>query len=162
LTLSTTAIGFLIAANVLVSTLLQAPSGRLADRMNKAYLIGLGDQGAPRRCFMFPLATGFWHLLLLNILVGISYGVAFPAHSAVAIENAQGYGMGAVMSVLFMAHGFGMMIGPMLFGFIASHASLGAAFWGGGVICVVLTAVSYPLINRPVFSAPLLTTPVTD
>jgi MFS family permease len=98
----------------------------------------------------------------LNIVVGISYGVAFPAHSAVAIENAQGYGMGAVMSVLFMAHGFGMMIGPMLFGFIASHASLGAAFWSGGVICAVLTVVCYPLINRPVFPAPLLVTLPTD
>jgi MFS family permease len=154
LTLSTTAIGFLIAANVLVSTLLQAPSGRSADRINKAYLIGLGGLGSAIALLMFPLATGFWHLLLLNISVGISFGIAFPAHSAVAIENAQGYGMGAVMSMLFMAHGFGMMIGPMLFGFIAGHSSLGVAFWGGGLICAALTVMSYPLMNRKVIASP--------
>jgi MFS family permease len=93
----------------------------------------------------FPLATGFWHLLTLNILVGAAYGLAFPAHVALAMENARGYGMGAVMSFLMLAHGVGMMIGPLLFGVIASHFGLGSAFWGGGIISALLTAICYPL-----------------
>jgi len=97
---------------------------------------------------MFPFATGFWHLLLLNILVGISYGSRFPAHAGVAIENAPGYGMGAVMSVALHGAWFWHDDRPMLFGFIASHANLGAPFWGGGLMCATLTAIGHPLINR--------------
>jgi len=84
-------------------------------------------------------------LLILNVLVGTAYGVAFPSHVALAMENARGYGMGTVMSFLMLAHGVGMMIGPILFGVLASHFSLGSAFWGGGILSALLTAACYPL-----------------
>jgi MFS family permease len=148
LPLSTTAIGFLISANVLVSTLLQGPSGRLADRMSKAHLVALGGLGAAFALMGFPFATSFWHLLVLNILVGVSYGIAFPAHVAVAIENAGDYGMGTVMSMLLTAHGLGMMVGPIIFGSLASHSSLGSAFAGGGMICAALATGCYPLTKK--------------
>jgi hypothetical protein len=35
-----------------------------------------------------------------------------------------------------------------LFGFIASHASLGASFVSGGILCALLTMIAHPLINR--------------
>lgn len=152
LPLSTTAVGFLISANVLVSTLLQGPSGRLADRMSKATLVAIGGLGSAVALMTFPLATGFWHLLLCNVVVGMSYGLAFPSHVAIAIENAGPYGMGTVMSMLLTAHGLGMMLGPIIFGSLASHGSLGAAFWGGGVICALLSLVCYPLTKKTGFS----------
>jgi MFS family permease len=145
LPLSTIQVGLLISANVMVSTFLQAPCGRLADRMNKAHLIGIGGLASALVLMAFPWATGFWQLLILNVLVGAAYGVAFPSHVALAMENARGYGMGTVMSFLMLAHGVGMMIGPILFGVLASHFSLGSAFWGGGIISALLTAACYPL-----------------
>lgn len=148
LPLSTTAVGFLISANVLVSTLLQGPSGRLADRMSKANLVAIGGLGAGFALMGFPFATTFWHLLFLNVLVGVSYGIAFPAHVAVAIENAGSYGMGTVMSMLLTAHGLGMMLGPIIFGSLASHGSLGAAFSGGGILCAALALGCYPLMKK--------------
>jgi DHA1 family multidrug resistance protein-like MFS transporter len=145
LPLNTTQVGLLISANVMVSTFLQAPCGRLADRMNKAHLIGIGGLASALVLMAFPWATGFLQLLILNILVGAAYGVAFPSHVALAMENARGYGMGTVMSFLMLAHGVGMMIGPILFGVLASHFSLGSAFWGGGIISALLTVACYPL-----------------
>jgi len=145
LPLSTIQVGLLISANVMVSTFLQAPCGRLADRMNKAHLIGISGLASALVLMAFPWATGFWQLLILNVLVGTAYGVAFPSHVALAMENARGYGMGTVMSFLMLAHGVGMMIGPILFGVLASHFSLGSAFWGGGIISALLTAACYPL-----------------
>jgi MFS family permease len=59
------------------------------------------------------------------------------------------------MSVLLTAHGLGMMIGPMIFGLLASHGSLGAAFWGGGVICSLLTFACYPLTKKSGLQPPL-------
>ena len=151
LPLSTTQVGLLVSANTLVSTFLQAPSGRLADRMSKPLLIGIGGLGSALTLALFPWASAFWQLLLLNVLVGAFYGLAFPSHVAVAIENSSAYGMGTVMSMLLTAHGLGMMLGPMIFGSLASHGSLGAAFVGGGVICSLLTFACYPLTKKPGF-----------
>ena len=148
LPLSTTQVGLLVSVNVLVSTLLQSPSGRLADRMSKADLIGIGGFLSALALCVFPWATGFWQLFFLNILVGAAYGLAFPAHIALAMEQSRGYGMGTVMSLLMLAHGVGMMIGPMLFGAIARQWSLQSAFWSGGMINIILIALCYPLTRQ--------------
>ncbi len=147
LPLSTTEVGLLISLNVLVSTLLQAPCGRLADRVDKAYLIAIGGLGSVITLAFFPFAQEFWHLLVLNICVGGMYGLAFPSHTALAMEHGHQYGMGTVMSLLMMAHGFGMLIGPALFGTIASQAGLGSAFWSGGVMGGVLIVACYLLTH---------------
>jgi MFS family permease len=148
LPLSTTQVGLLVSVNVLVSTLLQGPSGRLADRMSKAHLIGLGGLLSALALCVFPWASGFWQLFVLNILVGAAYGLAFPAHVAVAMENARGYGMGTVMSLLMLAHGVGMMVGPVLFGMIAHQWSLQSAFWSGGLLNIALITFCYPLTRQ--------------
>ncbi|MGE0821481.1 MAG: MFS transporter [Candidatus Binatia bacterium] len=145
LPLNTTQVGLLVSVNVIVSTLLQAPSGRLADRMNKAHLIGLGGLLSAIALLGFPWASGFWQLFFLNILVGAAYGLAFPAHIALAMEQSRGYGMGTVMSLLMFAHGIGMMIGPALFGAIARQWDIGGAFWSGGLLNIVLILLCYPL-----------------
>ncbi len=148
LPLSTTQVGLLVSVNVIVSALLQSPSGRLADRMSKAHLIGIGGLLSALALCVFPWATGFWQLFFLNILVGAAYGLAFPAHVALAMEQARGYGMGTVMSLLMLAHGVGMMIGPVLFGAIARQWSLQSAFWSGGLLNIALIALCYPLTKK--------------
>jgi len=154
LPLSTTQVGGLVSANVIVSTLVQGPCGRLADRMSKARLIGIGGTLSAVALCAFPWATSFWQLLLLNVLVGGTYGIAFPAHVALAMEHARGYGMGTVMSLLMMAHGVGMMIGPILFGAIARQWNLHYVFWSGGLINVLLIALCYPLTQKTVLQSP--------
>ncbi len=147
LPLNTTEVGILISLNVIVSTLLQTPCGRLADRVNKAYLIALGGLGGALGLTVFPFAGEFWHLLMLNIWVGAMYGLAFPSHTALAMEHGQRYGMGTVMSLLMMAHGVGMMVGPAVFGTLASQSGLAGAFWIGGSAGAVLTVVCAVLVN---------------
>jgi MFS family permease len=126
--------------------------------MSKAHLIGLGGLLSALALCIFPWASGFWQLFALNILVGAAYGLAFPAHVALAMENARGYGMGTVMSLLMLAHGVGMMVGPVLFGAIARQWSLHSAFWGGGLINTLLIFLCYPLIRQIVLQSQ--TTPV--
>lgn len=153
LPLSTTQVGVLVSVNVIVSTLVQNPSGRLADRMSKAHLIGIGGTLSALALCAFPWATSFWQLLFLNVLVGGTYGIAFPAHVALAMEQARGFGMGTVMSLLMMAHGVGMMIGPILFGAIARQWDLHYAFWSGGLINILLIALCYPLTQKVVLQS---------
>jgi MFS family permease len=63
------------------------------------------------------------------------------------MEHGHQYGMGTVMSLLMMAHGVGMMVGPALFGTIASQYGLGSAFWSGGIMGVILILACYVLTN---------------
>ena len=149
LPLKTAQIGLLISLNVLVSALLQAPCGRLADRVNKVGLISIGGVLSAIALGAFPLCTTFWQLLLLNVLTGAAAGLAFPAHVALAMEQVHGSGMGTVMSLLLTVHSLGMMVGPLLFGFIADHISLGSAFYSAGLIGVLVTGACYVLANAP-------------
>jgi MFS family permease len=149
LALTTAQVGLLISVNVLVSTLLQMPCGRLADRMSKATLIAIGGITSSVAFGAFPLSLTFWHLLLLSVLTGATSGLAYPAHVALAMENAPHSGMGAVMSLLLTVHSLGMTIGPLFFGFIADHYSLAGVFYGGALSGVLLTVVCYALVQAP-------------
>jgi MFS family permease len=149
LPLKTAQVGLLISLNVLVSAVLQAPCGRLADRMNKATLIGLGGVVSAVALGTFPLSSSFLHLLLLNLLTGAASGLAYPAHVALAMEHARGPGMGTVMSFLLTVHSLGMMVGPVLFGVIADQVGLSSVFYSCGLIGACVTGVCYVLTRLP-------------
>ena len=151
LALSTSQIGLLISLNVLVSTVMQAPCGRLADRVtNKVTLIVIGGLISAVSLALFPLATTYWHLVVLNLLVGAAFGLAYPAHMAVAMENAKGFGMGTVMSLLLTVHSFAMTVGPMLFGLVIDLYSLNGVFYSGGLFGLLVTIACYVLSVLPV------------
>lgn len=145
LPLKTSQIGALISLNVLVSTVMQPTCGRLADRINKANLIAIGGVIGAIAFSAFPLATSFWQLLALSVGTGVATGIAFPAHTALAMENARGIGMGTVMSVLLTVHSFGMTICPVLFGLMADYFGIGSTFYVGGFLCALSTGVCYKL-----------------
>jgi DHA1 family multidrug resistance protein-like MFS transporter len=149
LPLTTSQIGVLISLNVLVSAVLQAPCGRLADRMSKATLVTIGGVMSAVAFSAFPLASSFWHLLALSVMTGAATGVAFPAHTALAMENARGLGMGTVMSLLLTVHSLGMTLCPLLFGFIADHFGMSSTFYGGGLLCTLATVACYVLTTSP-------------
>jgi MFS family permease len=154
LALSTSQIGLLISLNVLVSTVMQAPCGRLADRVtNKVTLIVIGGLVSAVSLALFPLATTYWHLVVLNLLVGAAFGLAYPAHMAVAMENAKGFGMGTVMSLLLTVHSFAMTVGPMLFGLVIDLYSLNGVFYSGGLFGLLVTIACYVLSVLPVTTA---------
>ncbi len=150
LALSTSQIGLLISLNVLVSTVLQAPCGRLADRVkHKLTLIVIGGLVSAVSLALFPFAATYWHLVVLNLLVGAAFGLAYPAHMAIAMENARGFGMGTVMSLLLTVHSFGMTVGPMLFGLVSDFYSLSGVFYSGGLFGLLVTLACYVLTSLP-------------
>ena len=143
LPLTTSQVGALISLNVLISAVLQAPCGRLSDHMNKAVLIGIGGLISAVSLAGFPLASTFWHLLGLNALVGAGFGLAYPAHMALAMEHTPGSSMGTVMSTLLTVHSFGMTIAPPVFGIVVDYYDLSSMFYSAGLLSVVCTAACY-------------------
>jgi DHA1 family multidrug resistance protein-like MFS transporter len=160
LPLSTTQVGVLISLNVLVSTLLQPPCGRLADRVNKSTLIVIGGTLSAFALIGFPLASDFWHLLILNILVGVGFGVAYPSHIALAMEHAPGASMGAVMSVLLTVHSLTMTIAPLIFGFIVDRYTLSSVFYSAGGLSLIAVIVCYTLTRAATRLTPVIVAPV--
>ncbi len=145
LPLTTSQVGALISLNVLISTVLQSPCGRLSDRMNKAVLISIGSLISAVSLVGFPLASTFWHLLGLNALVGAGFGLAYPAHMALAMEHTPGSSMGTVMSTLLTVHSFGMTIAPPVFGIVVDYYNLSSMFYSAGLLCIVCTVACYYL-----------------
>ena len=134
-------IGTVLATYMLVSSLVQVPFGRLADRMDRYVLIVAGGYLASLAFTCVFFAQGFVHLLLIGALAGAMGGMAMPALTALAADEGHHGGMGAIMGVLNMAMSAGMMLGPVLAGGLAEVSGLRSLFVFSGVVGVLGTLV---------------------
>ena len=131
--LNNTLIGWIIACYMLVSSLVQVPFGRMADRYNKRLLIILGGFLGSIVFGAVFVAQGFLHLMIISGVTGAMGALAMPALNAMAAEEGQDGNMGAVMGVLNMAMSVGMMLGPVLAGVFADLTGLRPLFVFGAV-----------------------------
>lgn len=156
LQLNHTMIGWAIACYMLVSSLVQVPFGRMADRFSKRLLIiASGLVGSCVFAFIF-FAWTFWHLMLIAAVTGAMGAMAMPALNALAAEEGQDGNMGAVMGMLNMAMSVGMMLGPVLGGLALDISGLRPLFLFGAVAGLLgtvgfarLTAVPGPALAAP-------------
>lgn len=132
-------IGTVLATYMLVSSLVQVPFGRLADRMNRYVLITAGGYLASLAFTCVFFAQEFVHLLLIGAIAGAMGGMSMPALTALAADEGHHGGMGAIMGVLNMAMSAGMMLGPVLAGGLAEFVGLRLLFVFSGVVGVLGT-----------------------
>jgi len=126
-------IGVVIAIFMLANSLVQVPFGRLADRMSRRALIVAGGYLGSLAFATVFFAEGFLHLLIIGAVTGAIGAMAMPALSALAADEGQNSGMGAVMGVINMAMSAGMMLGPVLAGVLAEIFGLRGLFIFGAV-----------------------------
>lgn len=141
--LNPTLIGILLAANILLMSLLQVYSGNIADRFNRRVLVILGSAINLTFLALIPLAHNFWQLLGLCALSGLGGAISMPAASALIVDEGRKFGMGSTIAILTMAMSIGMAIGPLLGGVIADFVSINSVFYfaaGMGLIGVSLFA----------------------
>ena len=134
-------IGTVLAIYMLVSSLVQVPFGRLADRMDRYVLIVTGGYLASLAFACVFFAQGFVHLLIMGAIAGAMGGMAMPALTALAADEGHHGGMGAIMGVLNMAMSAGMMLGPVTAGGLAEFVGLRFLFVFSGVVGVLGTLV---------------------
>jgi len=137
--LSKSQIGAVIAIHMLVSSIVQVPSGRLADRMSRRMLVTIGGYLGSLAFISVFYAQDFFHLLLIGSVTGAMGAVALPALTALAADEGQNSGMGAVMGVLNIAMSAGMMLGPVMAGALAEIVGLRFLFVFGAVVGVIGT-----------------------
>jgi MFS family permease len=132
-------IGTVLATYMLVSSLVQVPFGRLADRMSRQMLIATGGYLGSLAFAAVWFAQGSLHLLIIGAVAGAMGAMAMPALTALAADEGHHGGMGAIMGVLNMAMSAGMMIGPVLAGGLAEFVGLRSLFVFSGVVGIVGT-----------------------
>jgi MFS transporter, DHA1 family, multidrug resistance protein len=154
--LSKSQIGTIIATHMLVSSLVQVPAGRWADRMSRRLLVSLGGYLGSIAFLAVWYAQGFTHLLIIGTLTGALGALAMPALTALAADEGQSSGMGAVMGVLNMAMSVGMMLGPVLAGTLAEIFGLRVLFVFGAVVGMLGT-LGFARLSRPQVAQALAT-----
>ena len=160
--------GLQFAAFVLAQILLQAPIGRATDFYGRKVFILAGTallvpttlaQGLiPRVTLLEGVVSGSWLLFFARFLQGVGGAMVFAPALALAGDLASEGSSGSTLSVLTMAFGFGVAVGPLLsgvlvaWGFVVPFA-FGALLAAVGVV-VVLTQVEESITPRR--SLPLL------
>lgn len=142
--LSSSSIGILVMLGVFTSGILQTPMGAIADRWNKRLMILLGGMIVACSMLLFQWAWGFWDLFVANVIFGIGGSMGMAPLMAIAVQKGvQTRGMGAMMSLITVAHSLGMMVGSLLAGIIMDLFEMRHVFSFGAGMMVFGTAVFF-------------------
>jgi MFS family permease len=140
-------IGMVIACRTLVNALLQTPFGRLADRRDKSGLLLIGCLVISVVMCMVPLASSFWFLLGLFILLGVGEAMIWPTLGAYATEEGRQYGQGTMMGVFSLAMSVGVFCGSLGAGFTMDLFGLRWSFLIIGILVLALTMIAVGLLR---------------
>ncbi|MCX8126377.1 MAG: MFS transporter [Dehalococcoidia bacterium] len=139
--LSTTEIGLLFAVDTIVSALLQAPAGKLADVVNKRLLIVVASFLGGLYMALTPMTTSFWWLLSVILVAGLRAAITSGGTSAFMVEEGRRFGMGWTMAMLSMAVSIGEGIGPVFGGFVVDRAGVTGNFYVSAGLMVMAAIV---------------------
>ena len=141
-------IGFVVTANLLVSSLFQRYFGILADKSDKVAMLIAGSIMMLIALALMPLSANFYTLLLFNILMGFGSAVSIPAGSAITAQLGRKLGMGSVMGIFNTAFGIGGGIGPIIAGLIMVAFGLATVFVSSAIIVLIGTIIFYYLMKK--------------
>ncbi len=158
---SATFVGIVLASRSLLGGLVQPLTGRLADRLNRRYLVASGLGVAALCLFVVPDLPGTlvevaflgdtitmapW-LLVVFVIMGMSEALAMPAQQALFVEAGRSAGMGAVMSLNQMGSSVGFLGGSLLGAAVVSVFGLPSVFRFAGLL-VFAGVVAFWLLMR--------------
>ncbi len=125
--LSLTQIGTVLFANLISSSILQARSGKLADKYGFVKPVWFGSFIGALSLFLIVRSENYLEILAFSVLLGVSLAVTLPAVSSlVAHEGLKQSLEGSYLGALSASKSLGRAIGPVLSGVIYDIA-------GGGV-----------------------------
>jgi len=135
--ISPSKIGFLVSVNILLTAVLQHFFGKLADRVSRSFLVVVGNIVVVVPLLVTPYAKSFSDLLFLGIIMGLGSGLAFPAAAALATEQGRSHGMGNVMGYFNQSMSLGMIVGPIVAGWVMDLLGLSVVFIFGGIVGIL-------------------------
>ncbi len=111
--------GAIITGVYASSSLLRAPSGRLADKIDRKLLLGGGVGISAVAVSLFPFFHGLAQFIAIGVIFGVGMGLAMPASLAMAADFSSASGRALSMAVPTCSFQIGMAVGPTIMGFVA-------------------------------------------
>jgi len=149
--LSSSKIGSLIFTSIFLTAILQHPMGKLADKVNRRYMVIVGGILSSIGMFIIPFAYRYLFLFFAVTIQGISRAILLPALTALSVvEGRREKGMGSTMSLVIFAHSTGMMIAPVTAGILTDLFGLNFVFFIGSFFAIVGVAFFYFITKRRV------------
>ncbi len=138
--LSETGIGLVQSLCSLANFCVLWHAGRVLDRAGRRWVLLASLWASALAVFCFPWATTSWMLMLTAMLFGAAIGYVGPAPAAVIADLTPPGAAGKVMGVYRGAGDTGLLLGPIIVGWMASHLGFTTAFLtvAGGTALVAL------------------------
>lgn len=140
---------FGVAFSALIITLMfvQIPIGRLADTIGRKVLIVVGLLILVPTTIWMGYVFTTWQFVLARMIQGVGVAcVAAPSFALGGDKSSRGK-RGKEMSLLTMAFGLGIGLGPLIAGLLAGLVTFQSPFWLGGILLAfsaLLVALSVP------------------
>jgi len=140
-------VGVIISFHIFLIALLQSPSGRLADRYNKLFLVLIGSTVAGLALLLTPIARNFWQLFFISSIMGLGGATGMPSVAAITVEVGKKLGMGVSMGLFNTATSVGMIAAPLISGMVMDAMGIKSVFFIAGVISFFGTLVFWYYIK---------------
>ncbi len=145
---SLSVIGALLATNILLAGFLQVPFGKLADRVSRPLLMGIGIVSMAVLIFAIPYCKSIAALFALQVVTGFSMAIGLPAGIAVAADRGRRHhAMGTSLALFTSGMSVGLIVAPLAGGAFSDIFGLDFVFHGGSLV-VVAGFVAFVLLVR--------------
>lgn len=136
------------AAVVIANVVFQVPIGRASDRFGRRPFIVAGFVVLVPSVFAQGIVTSPWLMLLARFIQGIAVALVFAPSLALAGDLAGARGSGTTLSVLTMAFGLGVAIGPLASGLLYNLGSFSTPFTAGAALALVGLVLTYTQVEE--------------
>jgi len=134
-------LGWLMSTYSLMQLICAPLWGVLSDRIGRKPVLTIGVLGYAITLLMFGLSTSFWMLFIARTLSGILSSATMPTAMAYIGDHAPEKERSAGMGQLGAAMGIGIVIGPLLGGFLSTNSLSLPFFTGAGLAFVAFLLV---------------------
>ena len=136
--ISTTAIGFMLSAQVITLAMTKPLMGRFSDRHGRKPQIFYGALTGALCMSLFAFTASFAALFVASILLGLCLSVVTSATSALIADASRCEERGSAMGVLGSVMDIGHTTGPLVAGIVAGYAGFGYAFIAAGLFLMLI------------------------
>lgn len=142
-------IGTILGINGLVMTLVQIPSGYLADRIGRRPMLRFSWIAGVIATWVMALAPNLFVFVAGLLLYGVTSSVMAPLNTY--IQGARGsWSVGKAVSFVSAFYNLGGIIGPILGGFLGEFYNLKMVYYGAGVLFTLSTIIVFFARKQPV------------
>lgn len=141
-------VGMLSTMAGVATALVVFPGGWLSDRIDRRTIVLWGWIVAVPVPFSFAVAP-HWEWLIPGVLLYFGSAFSTPALQAIVVSETSHRGLSTAYNVVMSTFGAGMVLGPTLGGYIASHVGYRPVFVISGVIYLLSTLCVFPLKPHP-------------